>query len=68
METTMKTIRRRARAFLVAALLGSVGLTCGYLLLRVVGTAEPEAGALAEAEPTLEVNPTLESVRKVHEG
>ncbi len=27
---------------------------CGYLLLRVVGTAEPEAGALAEAEPVLE--------------
>ncbi len=41
---------------LSGSLLSALG---GYLLLLVVGTAEPEAEALDEAEPTLEVKPTL---------
>ncbi len=44
---------------LSGSLLSALG---GYLLLLVFGTAEPEAEALAEAEPTLEVKPTFERV------
>ncbi len=44
---------------LSGSLLSALG---GYLLLLIVGTAEPEAEARAEAEPTLEVKPTLERV------
>jgi NhaA family Na+:H+ antiporter len=44
---------------LSGSLLAALG---GYLLLLVVGNAEPEAEALAEAEPALEVEPTLERV------
>ncbi len=42
---------------LSGSLLSALG---GYLLLRIVSSAEPEAETLAEAEPTLEVEPAFE--------